>query len=98
MTVDAIYRVSEKDGGLALVQEGKLQVKPPLLPDGTAPTLSGRQQTLRLGAERKLNKAMAKEYFWSGPPVPGSSDKTAKMRVRGAVAERGWLQVALGQD
>jgi hypothetical protein len=98
MTVDAVYAVQEKDGGLALVQQGKLQVKPPALADGAAPAPSGRQQTLRLGAERKLNKALAKEFFWSGPPVPGSADKEAKMRVRGAQAERGWLQVALGQD
>ena len=98
MTVEAVYAVQQKDGGLALVQQGKLQVKPPALADGAAPAPSGRQQTLRLGAERKLNKALAKEFFWSGPPVPGSADKEAKMRVRGAQAERGWLQVALSQD
>jgi hypothetical protein len=97
MTVEAVYAVQEKDGGLALVQQGKLQVKPPALADGAAPVPSGRQQTLRLGAERKLNKALAKEFFWSGPPVPGSKDKAAKMRVRGAQAEHGWLQVALSQ-
>ena len=44
------------------------------------------------------NKALAKEFFWSGPPVPGSTDKAAKMRVRGAQAEHGWLQVALSQE
>jgi hypothetical protein len=98
MTVNAVYAVQEKDGGLALVQQGKLQVKPPAPADGAAPVASGRQQTLRVGAERKLNKALAKEFFWSGPPVPGSTDKAAKMRVRGAQAERGWLQVALSQD
>ena len=98
MTVEAVYAVQEKDGGLALVQQGKLQVKPPALADGEAPAPSGRQQTLRLGAERKLNKALAKEFFWSGPPVPGSADKDAKMRVRGAQAEHGWLQVALSQN
>ncbi len=98
MTVEAVYAVQQKDEGLALVQQGKLQVKPPATADGASPVSSGRQQTLRLGAERKLNKALAKEFFWSGPPVPGSADKDAKMRVRGAQAEHGWLQVALSQD
>jgi len=98
MTVNAVYAVQQKDGGLSLSQQGKLQVKPPALADGTPPVPSGRQQTLRVGAERKLNKALAKEFFWSAPPVPGSTDKQAKMRIRGIQAERGWLQVALSQN
>mgnify|MGYP007073179567 FL=1 len=54
MTVDAHYNVEQREGELALVRQGRLNVRPLERRGEGTPALSGRQQTLRLAVQRKL--------------------------------------------
>jgi hypothetical protein len=93
MTVDAEYDVQQRKGDLALVRKGSLRVRP-LSVDG-APAISGRQQTLRLAVQRKLNKAFAPELLWGGLTLPSSSKDAPRLAIERAQVDGGWLQLSL---
>ena len=95
MTIDARYGIAERAGDLALVRQGNLRVRPPAEANREPSATSGRQQTLRLAVQRKLNKAFADTYVWPGPTLPISSDSLAKLRIERAQVEGGWFQLAL---
>ncbi|MGD9721283.1 MAG: hypothetical protein AB7O59_08745 [Pirellulales bacterium] len=96
MTVDAEYNVVPRQGDLALVRQGSLRVRPLAERGETPATLSGRQQTLRLAVQRKLNKALAETYIWSSPGLPGAPKEQPKLRIQSAQVDNGWLRLALG--
>ena len=98
MTVDALYNVEERAGDLALVRQGSLQVRPRAQADGEQASLSGRQQTLRLAVQRKLNKALADTFIWSSPAPPVGSKDQSKLRIGRAQVDGGWLQIALTRE
>ncbi len=97
MTVDAAYDVQQRQGDLALVRKGSLRVRP-LSVDGSPPTISGRQQTLRLAVQRKLNKAFAPEFLWTGPSLPVSGKDAPRLAIERAQVEGGWLQLSLRRE
>ncbi len=94
MTVDIDYNVENREGSLALVRQGSVRVKP-VSQTGEPATVSGRQQTLRLAVQRKLNKALAEEFLWPGLQWPSADDKDARLSVGRVQASGGWLQMSL---
>ena len=80
------------------MRDGKLRVRPLATHEGEQPVLSGRQQTLRLAAERKLNKAFASTFIWPAPKLPLGSGEPAKMRIDKAQVDDGWLQISLARE
>ncbi len=98
MTVDAHYNVEQREGDLALVREGSLLVRPRAKRGEETPALSGRQQTLRLAVQRKLNRALEKTYIWASPTLPVSDEDQPKLRITRAVVDGGWLQLALSSE
>jgi hypothetical protein len=96
MTVDAAYNVEEHAGDLALARAGRLRVRA-LGEDGKKPAARGRQQTLRLAVERKLNKAFARTFLWHSPTLPVTGNDPPKLAIRRARVDAGWLQLALGR-
>jgi hypothetical protein len=96
MTVDTEYSVEQRAGDLALVRQGSVRVKPIVQGEGGQQTLSGRQQTLRLAVQRKMNKALAEEFLWAAPALPSSEKEPRRLRVGRAMVDGGWLQIALG--
>ncbi len=57
--------------------------------------ISGRQQTLRVAVQRKLNRALAETYLWASPKLPIDESTETTMHVEAAQVAGGWLQVAL---
>jgi len=98
MTVDARYNVEQRGGDLALVRDGSLRVRPLATHEGEQPALSGRQQTLRLAAQRKLNKAFASTFTWPAPKLPLGSGEPVKMRIDKSQVDDGWLQISLARE
>ncbi len=97
MTVDVRYTVAERSGDLLLSRQGGVQVRPLADRGNEKPALGGRQQTLRVAVQRKLNKAFPSEIVWPAPTL--STDNEAdKLRVQQAVAENGWLQIAFDKE
>ena len=95
MTVDIDYNVETREGNLALVRQGSVRVKP-VSENGTAPTaVSGRQQTLRLAVQRKLNRTLAEEFVWSGFKWPSGDKEDARLSVGRVQCGGGWLQMSL---
>ena len=94
MIVDIDYNVENREGSLALVRQGGVRVKP-VSESGEPTALSGRQQTLRLAVQRKLNKALAEEFLWPGLEWPSADDKDARLSVGRVQASGGWLQMSL---
>lgn len=97
MTVDVQYNVEQRSGDLALVRQGSVHVKPLAQGEGAQQVISGRQQTLRLAVQRKLNKAMAEQFLWTGFAMPTSSKEDEKLHVKRAQVDGGWLQMALSR-
>ena len=97
MTVDAEYNVEGRDGSLALVRQGSLRVRPLAERGEATPALSGRQQTLRLAAQRKLNRALAETYLWAGPAWETAGKQTKTLPILRVSVENGWLQLAFGE-
>ncbi len=96
MTVDMEYVAQQREGQLALVRQGSVRVKPVVAPGESG--ISGRQQTLRLAVQRKLNKALATEFVWAGPSLSAGEAETHRLRIQKAHVDAGWLQVALAPD
>jgi hypothetical protein len=97
MTVEARYNVELREGDLALVREGGVRVRPLAAPGDESPELSGRQQTLRLAVQRKLNRALAETYTWAGPALPLDGNQDDTLRIQSARADQDWLQLALNR-
>lgn len=95
MTVDAEYNVEQRAGDLALVRQGSLRVRPWNIEEDKPAEISGRQQTLRVAVQRKLNRALAETYVWSSPKLPIDDSTETTLRVEAAQVAGGWLQVAL---
>ncbi len=95
MTVDAEYNVERREGDLALVRQGSLRVRPWNVEENEPAEISGRQQTLRVAVQRKLNRALEETYLWASPELPLNEAKPTKMQIEAAQVEGGWLQVAL---
>jgi hypothetical protein len=95
MTVDAEYNVERREGDLALVRQGSLRVRPWNADENQPAEISGRQQTLRVAVQRKLNRALNDTYLWASPEFPFDEAKPTKMQIEAAQVDGGWLQVAL---
>lgn len=98
MTVEARYKLEENDGGVVLVRQGSVQVTSLARGDENGQPTGGRNQTLRLAAQRKLNKALPEKFVWSARALESPATDAPKLRVRRAQAEAGWLQLALTRE
>ncbi|REK19510.1 MAG: hypothetical protein DWQ37_00055 [Planctomycetota bacterium] len=95
MTVDFSYKPEERDGGVVFVRQGRLRVTPMATNDNDAPRISGRQQTLKLAVQRKLEKVLTDELKWSDSSLPLPGDSEAVLQLKRARLEGPWLQLGL---
>ncbi len=93
MTVDAAYAPQERDGQVVFVRQGRLRVAPLASRDGSAPKISGRQQTLRLAVQRKLEKVLTEELSLGDVELP-VADQTP-LRAERVQLSGPWLQIGL---
>lgn len=96
MTVDARYKLEQRPSGVVLVREGGVRVRGSA--EATGGRTSGRQQTLRLAVERKLNKALPAELAWAAPKLPMTDSSRPALAIRSAIADDGWLQIAFNRN
>ncbi len=94
MTVDVAYRPEPRAGQLVLLREGRVKVTPRATAEGSA-KLSGRQQTLRLGVERRLSKVLAPELEGGPLKLPISESTDQSLRMEHVRLAEGWLQIGL---
>ena len=45
-----------------------------------------------------INKALGQEFFWAAPALATSSKQPQKLRIERALADGGWLQIALAKE
>jgi hypothetical protein len=93
MTVDFVYMPEERDGDVVLVRQERLRVIPISSGNGEAPVQSGRQQTLRLALQRRLERWFTDELGWSDAtlPLPGEDDTV--LHLRQARLAGPWLEL-----
>jgi hypothetical protein len=96
MTIDARYKLEQRPAGVVLVRDGGVRVRGSA--EASGGRTSGRQQTLRLAVERKLNKALPVELVWAAPKLPMTDSARQALAVRSAVADDGWLQIAFNRS
>jgi hypothetical protein len=92
MTIDARYRLEQRPAGVVLFRDGGVRVRGNAEVSGGR--TSGRQQTLRLAVERKLNKALPVELVWAVPKLPMTDSTRQALAIRSSMADHGWLQIA----
>jgi hypothetical protein len=95
MTVDAVYKPEQRENAVVFVRQGRLRVAPLARSEGEPPVISGRQQTLRLAVQRKLEKVLADELQWSGSSLPLPGDEETVLELRRARLAGPWLQLGL---
>ncbi|MEX0937841.1 MAG: hypothetical protein WDZ59_08260 [Pirellulales bacterium] len=95
MTVDLAYRPEERDGEVVFVRQGRLRVSPLTREGDNAPTISGRQQALRLAVQRRLERLLPDELRWSeaSVPLPGEGDAVLQLERVRLIGP--WLQMGL---
>jgi hypothetical protein len=95
MTVDVVYQPEIRDSGVVFVRQGRVRVTPLAAAGEIAPKISGRQQTLRWGVERKLAKGLTEELPCSDVKLPLAGGEETTLRVERARLEGPWLQLGL---
>ena len=98
MTVRVDYAIQVRDDGVTLTRAGKVTVEPlEFGADGADRKLTGRQQTLRLVAQRKLNRIFKEEIHGFSFELPLTRPEE-RVRISQARARHGWLQLAATQE
>jgi hypothetical protein len=98
MSVDVAYEPQVRNGRIVLVRQGRVRVTPRATADDQAPKVSGRQQTLRLGVERKLSKVMTAELEGEDVRLPLAGERETRMHVNEARLVGDWLQLGLSPE
>jgi hypothetical protein len=95
MTVDVAYQPLERDGKVVFVRQGRVRVRPRAADGEDKPTISGRQQTLRVAVERKLAKVLTEELQWDDVKLPLGEDDDTTLRLERVQLAAQWLQIGL---
>jgi hypothetical protein len=97
LSVELNYKFELRGGGLALVRLAAPKVTFAKVEGDDGP-LTGRQQTLRVGAQRKLDRVLGEELVWSRIRLPLAAGKPQRFEVAELLADKNWLQMGLKQD
>jgi hypothetical protein len=94
LLVELRYKFEPRDRGVALVRAQPPKVTLVREPGDDGP-LTGRQQTLRIGAQRKIAGLIGEEFAWSEVRLPLTPGEPQKFDIAALLAEGDWLQLAL---
>ena len=96
LTVDAQYAVSVQEGAVVLTRKGSVRVTMAAATGGQR-AAGGRQQTLRVAVQRKLNKVLPESVSWKPSVLSGPNGKPLELQIERATANDGWLCISLGR-
>ncbi len=95
LTAEAQYAVVAQEGALVFNRKGSVRVATGTKAEGRRGTGGGRQQTLRVAAQRKLNKVLPETISWKLPPQSGPNGKPLRLQIKVPKHTTGGLYLAL---